>query len=149
MFLALESSRGINSIAQFLTVLLIFIGVLALTYFTTRWIASYQKGKMLSGNIHVLETFKITQNKYVQIIRVGEHYYAIAIGKDTVTLLLPMYNLLNYYESNGIKIATPFLRQLDEVLGATRKEEKKMENRHYNPKYYDTLPIKEEKEEEK
>lgn len=87
MFLALESSRGINSIAQFLTVLLIFIGVLALTYFTTRWIASYQKGKMLSGNIHVLETFKITQNKYVQIIRVGEHYYAIAIGKDTVTLL--------------------------------------------------------------
>lgn len=87
MFLALESNRGINSIAQFLTVLLIFIGVLALTYFTTRWIASYQKGKMLSGNIHVLETFKITQNKYVQIIRVGEHYYAIAIGKDTVTLL--------------------------------------------------------------
>lgn len=88
MFLALDSnSRGINSIAQFLTVLLIFIGVLALTYFTTRWIASYQKGKMLSGNIHVLETFKITQNKYVQIIRVGEHYYAIAIGKDTITLL--------------------------------------------------------------
>lgn len=87
MFLALESNRGINSIAQFLTVLLIFIGVLALTYFTTRWIASYQKGKMISGNIHVLETFKITQNKYVQIIRVGEHYYAIAIGKDTVTLL--------------------------------------------------------------
>ena len=27
-------------------------------------------------------------------------------AKDTVTLLLPMYNLLNYYESNGIKIAT-------------------------------------------
>lgn len=88
MFLALDSSeRGINSIAQFLTVLLIFIGVLALTYFTTRWIASYQKGKMLSGNIRVLETFKITQNKYIQVVCVGEHYYAIAISKDTITLL--------------------------------------------------------------
>lgn len=87
MLLALESSSGINSFAQFLTVLIIFIGVLALTYFTTRWIATYQKGKMMSGNIQVLETLKITQNKYIQIVRVGNHYYAIAIGKDTMTLL--------------------------------------------------------------
>ncbi len=87
MLLALDSSNGINSFAQFLTVLIIFIGVLALTYFTTRWVASYQKGKMMSGNIQVLETLKITQNKFLQIVRVGEQYYAIAIGKDTITLL--------------------------------------------------------------
>lgn len=87
MLLALDSSTGINSFAQFLTVLIIFVGVLALTYFTTRWVASYQKGKMMSGNIQVLETFKITQNKYIQIVRVGDHIYAIAIGKDTITLL--------------------------------------------------------------
>ncbi len=87
MLLALDSSNGINSFAQFLTVLLIFVGVLALTYFTTRWVASYQKGKMMSGNIQVLETFKITQNKYIQIVRIGEHYYAIAIGKDDITML--------------------------------------------------------------
>ncbi|MBQ7766852.1 MAG: flagellar biosynthetic protein FliO [Lachnospiraceae bacterium] len=87
MLLALDSSNGINSFAQFLTVLIIFVGVLALTYFTTRWVASYQKGKMMSGNIQVLETFKITQNKYIQIVRIGEHYYAIAIGKDEITML--------------------------------------------------------------
>lgn len=88
MLLALDgNSRGINSFAQFLTVLIIFIGVLALTYFTTRWVATYQKGKMMSGNIQVLETFKITQNKYIQIVRIGEHYYAIAIGKDDITML--------------------------------------------------------------
>lgn len=87
MLLALDSSNGVNSFAQFLTVLLIFVGVLALTYFTTRWVASYQKGKMMSGNIQVLETFKITQNKYIQIVRIGEHYYAIAIGKDDITML--------------------------------------------------------------
>ena len=41
----------------------------------------------MSGNIQVLETLKITQNKYIQIVRVGNHFYAIAIGKDTMTLL--------------------------------------------------------------
>ena len=87
MLLALDSSSGINSFAQFLTVLIIFVGVLALTYFTTKWVATYQKGKMMSGNIQVLETLKITQNKYIQIVRVGDHFYAIAIGKDSMTLL--------------------------------------------------------------
>ena len=76
-----------NSVAQFITVLLIFIGVLFLTYFSTRWIASYQKGRMYSSNISVVETFKITANKYIQIIRIGERYFAIDVGKDEVTLL--------------------------------------------------------------
>ncbi|MDD6732919.1 MAG: flagellar biosynthetic protein FliO [Lachnospiraceae bacterium] len=86
MLLALSGSN-INPIAQFLTVLVIFIGVLALTYFSTRWVAGYQKNKMLSGNINVLETFKIAQNKYVQIIRIGDKIFAVAISKDQVTLL--------------------------------------------------------------
>lgn len=87
MLLGMDSSTGINSVAQFLTVLLIFVGVLALTYFSTKWIASYQKGKMFSSNITVIETYKITTNKFIQIIRIGESYYAIAIGKDEITML--------------------------------------------------------------
>ncbi len=103
MLLALDSSNGINSFAQFLTVLIIFVGVLALTYFTTRWVASYQKGKMMSGNIQVLETFKITQNKFIQIVRIGEHYYAIAIGKDDITMLGELNeDEIHISEDNGL-----------------------------------------------
>lgn len=87
MLLALNSTTGLNGFAQFVTVLLIFVGVLFLTYFSTRWIASYQKGRMYSSNITVVETFKITANKYIQIVRIGERYFAIAVGKDEVTLL--------------------------------------------------------------
>lgn len=87
MLLALNSSTGINSVAQFFTVLLIFAGVLALTYFTTRFVAGYQKSKMSSGNINVLETFRISNNKYIQIVRVGDKVFAVAFAKDSVTLL--------------------------------------------------------------
>lgn len=87
MLLGMDSTTGIDSFAQFLTVLLIFVGVLFLTYFSTKWIATYQKGKMLSSNIRVIETFKISSNKFIQIVRIGGTYYAIAIGKDEVTLL--------------------------------------------------------------
>lgn len=114
MLLALDSSNGINSFAQFLTVLIIFVGVLALTYFTTRWVASYQKGKMMSGNIQVLETFKITQNKYIQLVRIGEHYYAIAIGKDNITLLGELNeNEIHISEDDGMMPKVDFKQLLE------------------------------------
>lgn len=86
MILLSMSSSG-NSFLQLLNVLLIFVVVLGLTYFTTRWIAGFQKTQMHNKNLQIIETLKITQNKYIQIVRAGEVYLVIAISKDQVTLL--------------------------------------------------------------
>jgi flagellar protein FliO/FliZ len=76
-----------DSIVQLITVILIFIFVLALAYFTTRLTAGIQQGKMQGANIEVIETMKIAQNKYIQIVRVGEKYFSYIVCKDTATLL--------------------------------------------------------------
>jgi len=76
-----------DSYLQFLTVLILFVFVLGITYATTRWIAGYQKNKMVSGNLEVVETLRITSNKYVQIVRAGSKYLVIAIGKDEIHML--------------------------------------------------------------
>ncbi|MCM1174731.1 MAG: flagellar biosynthetic protein FliO [Blautia sp.] len=83
----LTVSNSANSYLQFLTVLILFVFVLAVTYFTTKWISGYQKGKRADANLEVIETFQIANSKYVQIIRVGQKYLAVAIGKDSVTML--------------------------------------------------------------
>lgn len=83
----LTQYSSLNAIAEFLTVLIIFVFVLAITFFTTRWIANYQKGKIFSKNIEVIETYKITTNKYLQIVKTADKYLVIAVCKDTVTLL--------------------------------------------------------------
>ena len=77
----------ISSIAQFITVLLIFLFVCVITYYTTKFIASFQSGKNHAKNIDVIETYRITNNKFIQIVRTGEKYMAIAVCKDSVTLL--------------------------------------------------------------
>lgn len=91
MVLSVIASSGISSSAksffQLIGVLLIFIFVLALTYFCTRWIAKYQQGMNGNKNIHVIETFRLTNNKFIQIIEVGGKYMVIAVCKDTVTML--------------------------------------------------------------
>ncbi len=76
-----------DSYAQFITVLLIFVIVLAVTALTMRWIANYQKQQGVNENVQVIETARISNNKYIQIVRIGETYVAIAVCKDTVTML--------------------------------------------------------------
>lgn len=76
-----------DSYAQFITVLVIFVLVLAVTAFVTRWIANYQKQQNANLNVEVIETTQIGANKYIQIVRLGKTYKAIAVCKDTVTCL--------------------------------------------------------------
>ncbi len=83
----LLTGSGIESFLQFMVVLLLFCAVLVITYLTTRYIASLQKLKQEGSNIAVLETGRIAPNKYVQIIKLGEKYIAVAVCKDTVTKL--------------------------------------------------------------
>ncbi|MCR5655607.1 MAG: flagellar biosynthetic protein FliO [Lachnospiraceae bacterium] len=87
MLLALTNTGGINSVARLLTVFVIFLLVLGLTYLTTRFIGGYQKGKLTTANFEVIDTFRLNQSKYLQIIRAGEKYLVIAVCKDTVTVL--------------------------------------------------------------
>lgn len=83
----LAVSGDMSSVVQLITIFILFLGVLAVTYFTTRWIANYEKGKLVNRNIEVVETCKLTSNKYVQIIRAGNKYLVIALGKDSITML--------------------------------------------------------------
>lgn len=81
---------GINGIVQLITVAVLFIVVLVMTYFTTRFIGNYQKGHMSCNNIQIVETMRLSQNKLIQIVHISDKYFAIAVCKDTVTLLVEL-----------------------------------------------------------
>ena len=83
----LTVSDSTNAYLQFMTVLILFVFVLAITFWVTKWIAGYQRGRAINTNMELIETFRLTNNKYIQIIRVGQKYLAVAIGKDSVTML--------------------------------------------------------------
>lgn len=86
--MVLLSTVGLgNSYAQLITVLIIFVLVLGVTAVVTKWLAGYQKQQSVGSNIQVIETSRISNNKYIQILRVGDTYMVIAVCKDTITLL--------------------------------------------------------------
>jgi len=78
---------SVSSFAQFITVFILFIFVVGITYFTTRYIAGYQKTRIKTGNMELMESLRISNNKYLQIVRAGKKYLVMAVCRDTVTLL--------------------------------------------------------------
>ena len=83
----LSMTSGLDSIVQFITILFIFAFVLAITWVSTRYIAGIQKEQYKTGNMELIETLRISNNKYMQIVRIGSRYYCMAVCKDTVTML--------------------------------------------------------------
>ena len=77
----------LSNTIQLIVILIIFILVLVATYFTTKWIGKSGTLQANSPNIRVKETFKIAPNQYVQIIELGNKFYAIGVSKDNITFL--------------------------------------------------------------
>ncbi len=92
--------------AGLITMLIMFVAVLALTAWVTKWLADYQRVQNLNSNIEVIETVRITANKYIQLVRVGRKYMAIAVCKDTVTMLCEVpEEQLKFREASRDKIS--------------------------------------------
>ena len=95
-----------GSISQLITVLIIFALVLAVTVFTTRYVGNFQKMQGLNRNLEVIETLRIANNKYIQIVRATDKYIVIAVGKDEISMLTEIDDSKMIYassDSNGLK----------------------------------------------
>ncbi|MGN0352703.1 MAG: flagellar biosynthetic protein FliO [Roseburia sp.] len=83
----LLSNSSFESFLELIGVLIIFVFILVITYYTTKWIGNYQKAHQTSKNLKIVETLRLTNTKYIQIVQAGTEYLVIAVGKDEINLL--------------------------------------------------------------
>ena len=121
-----------DSVIQFITVLLIFVFVLGIAYFTTRYVAGIQKEKYKTGNMEVIETLRISNNKYLQIVRAADKYYCIAVCKDTITMLGEIQKENMVFYENGVNANLNFqdiFERIKQKQPDSRKQDTNEENR--------------------
>ena len=109
------TTAAYKGITQFITVLILFILVLGVTWAVTKWLAGYQKGRWSGGNIEMLESFRIASDKYVQIIRVADKYLAVAVAKDTVTFLAQLDESALVWRESAVGVKMNFQEILEKV----------------------------------
>ncbi len=98
-----------NSIFEFITVSVIFIFVLVLCYFTTRWIGGYEKSRSIRRNLELMESIRLGNNRSVAIIRAGvDKYLVLGFGKDEISLLATLTedDIIEYDSSSQNKTYT-------------------------------------------
>jgi flagellar protein FliO/FliZ len=75
------------SVIKFFILLLIFFAVLFLAYYTTKLISKKSAYLMKNKNIRIIERAPLTIDKSIVIVNIGEIYYLIGVGKQSMELL--------------------------------------------------------------
>lgn len=79
-------SGSINMMAEFLSLILIFIFILILAFYTTKFVGTSKSKMMSKGNIKFIETTSVGLNQ-MHIIKVGNQYFLISSSKDGIRML--------------------------------------------------------------
>ena len=78
----------LNQILELLSIFVIFIGVLGLTYWVTKKIAHMNKQSSFNKNMQIIEILPLMQGQYLYIVRVGAEYHLIGCSqKGNITYL--------------------------------------------------------------
>ena len=86
--MVLVSASNLKSVGELICVVFLFLFVLFLAYLAARLAGSFQSGVIQKhSNIRVIEVFRLSGNKVIEIVRIGDHYLALAVCKDSVTVL--------------------------------------------------------------
>lgn len=110
-----------SNILQLLALVIVFIIVLAATYYFTKWIAKSGMIQSQSKNIKVKETFKIATGKYIQIIQLGTKYYAIGVSKDQINFLTPLDEDQLNFDPMIVSDSKLSFREMFEKMSQNRK----------------------------
>ena len=130
--IVLTETGAWENFLEFLYVMIIFVAVLVIAYFVTRWIGKLQKNQYgASNNLELLEACRLSTNKYIQIVRAGKRYFVLAVCKDTVTLIgeLNEDELEAVKENGTTKSFASFYDILEKMRGNGNKDDIDSNNR--------------------
>ena len=80
-------SSIINMLGQFFFLIVVFIFILFLAYYSTKLIAKAKSGSITGGNIKIIESFSLGINASLQIIKIGGRYFLISVTKENIRLI--------------------------------------------------------------
>ncbi len=106
---------------ELLGLLLLFIFIVVGCYFTTRFVANKQLRQKKYNNFKVIDTYRITQNKFLQIVQIGTRYVVISITKDNISFIAEVYEEeLLHKEETEAKKEINFKQILSEMAGKNK-----------------------------
>ena len=86
-FILSVMGNSFENFIQFLSLIVVFILLLVVVYFVTRWIGGMEQRQYGNKNIKITEGSRVGPNKVIQIVQVGKKFFVLGIGKDEISYL--------------------------------------------------------------
>lgn len=112
-----------QSFLELLGVIIIFVIVIVLCYFTTKFVAGKQLKQRKNGNMELIETMSVAQNKYLQLLKIGEKYIVISVTKDRIDFLTEVSKEeLVFSETGAVNTNITFMDVMNKIRKGSNKE---------------------------
>lgn len=82
-----RTTSSYDSPWQLVSLVLILVIILVAAYYTSRIIGGIKLGQMKKSNFQVIDSYRVTPNKTLQIVKIGNKYVVISIGKDNISYI--------------------------------------------------------------
>lgn len=104
-----------GSIIQLFELLFILILILAAAYFTTRYVGKLSLGQFKNSNFKVIDTYRISPNKFLQVVKIANKYIVIAVGKDTINFITELEETELFMKETPAKENVNFKQILEKI----------------------------------
>jgi len=114
-------------IGQFFFLIVLFVVVLFAAYYVTKLIGTIQYQKYQGNNIKIIETVGISPQKSLQLVKVGNKFYLLAITKDNIVFISENdekeINISdNIHQVPNLKFDSLFKDMIKNVRNSSRKK---------------------------
>jgi flagellar protein FliO/FliZ len=115
-----ESFSTTDNVLQLLGLVLLLIIILIAAYYTSKFVGRYKMGQFKDSNIKVIEAYRISTNKMLQIVKISNKYVVLGISKDNITYIteLDESDILTHEINEGEK---PSFRHIFEKIKAKKE----------------------------
>ncbi|ABX43061.1 flagellar biosynthetic protein FliO [Lachnoclostridium phytofermentans] len=106
---------------ELIGLLLLFSFIVIGCYLTTKFVANKQLKQVKHSNFKVIDTYRITQNKFLQLVQIGTRYVVISITKENITFIAELSeDELKFKEDTEVKKEINFKQILSELTGKNK-----------------------------
>nr|WP_317358309.1 flagellar biosynthetic protein FliO [uncultured Tyzzerella sp.] len=117
-----QSTSFLEMAFQLIFLIFIFVLVIFLAYYATRFIAGAKMKNMTKNNMKILETISIGFH-HIHIIQVNKQYFLISSSKEGIRMLSEIDG--ENLEINNNEPSLPFEKQLKQYMNNIKTKDKK------------------------
>ena len=112
-----ESFSSTNNVLELLGLCLLLVIILFAAYYTSKFVGRYKLGQLKDSNISVIEAYRISTNKMLQIVKIGNKYVVIGVSKDNITVITELDESEDWIHEDNEGEKQSFRQILDKIRG--------------------------------